>query len=63
MMDFYNIQYAVFNGVQENKSIGDFRNSQSDVIFTHAHIHGHQRYGQLESVLNVGLYFEKNGLL
>ena len=43
-------------------SIGGFRNSQSDVIFAHAHIRGRQRFVQpMESVLNVGLYFEKMG--
>ena len=33
--------------------------SQSDVIF--AHVNG--TANSMESVLNVGLYFEKNGLL
>ena len=31
-------------------SIGGFRDSQSDIIFAHAHIRGHQRYGQLYGI-------------
>ena len=31
-------------------SIGGFRNSQSDVIFAHAHIRGRQRLAQLYGI-------------
>ena len=56
----------VLNNWCSGERIGGFRDSQSDVIFAHAHIRGNQRYytaNSMESVLNVGLYFEKNGLL
>ena len=46
--------------VIDNVLIGAFRNSQSDVIFAHAHITGIQA-SSMESVLNVGLYLEKMG--
>ena len=32
------------------KAIGGFRNSQSDVIFAHAHIRGRQRFVQLYGI-------------
>ena len=47
-----------------NMCIGGFRNSQSDVIFAHAHIRGRQRFVQLYGIcVKCGFIFWENGLL
>ena len=44
--------------------LGGFRNSQSDVIFAHAHIRGRQRFVQLYGIcVKCGFIFWENGLL
>ena len=47
-----------------SQDIGGFRNSQSDVIFAHAHIRGRQRFVQLYGIcVKCGFIFWENGLL
>ena len=45
----FNVTYNVRDNIT-SRAIGGFRNSQSDVIFAHAHIRGRQRFVQLYGI-------------